>query len=243
MKKKILMIISLVILIISLSGCKDNEYESGNYKYTILNGNAYIYELSEEGKKQEVLILPTELEGYKTGLGNYYGMLRGHELNFESDNLNELYFNTSIIKNLYHEEICVYARIYTQTETKLFLPYYNFEHNFDIKTLASNVIYQSYETGNDYIDNIANVSYYYNYDNSHTINWKTYFIDDLDNELITNIPPNPIREGYKFKGWYKEKECINKWDFEKDIIPSKEYDKDGNYIFKETAIYAGWEIK
>ena len=69
------------------------------------------------------------------------------------------------------------------------------------------------------------------------------FVDDCDGTIVNVVPPNPIREGYKFKGWYKEKECINKWDFEKDIIPSKEYDKEGNYIFKETAIYAGWEIK
>ena len=236
------MIISLFIILISLSGCRGKkEYESGNYKYTISNGNAYIYELSEEGKKQEVLILPTEFESYKTGLGNYYGMLRGFELNFESDNLKELYFNTSIIKNMYHEEICIYANIYTQTETKLFLPYYNLEHNLRIDDLHIYQIFFSNENIYGDFGNIANVSYYYNYDNSDTINWKTYFIDDLDNELITNIPLNPIREGYKFKGWYKEKECINKWDFEKDIIPSKEYDKDGNYIFKETVLYAGWD--
>ena len=243
MKKKLLMIISLVILIISLSGCKDNEYESGNYKYTILNGNAYIYELSEEGKKQEVLILPTELEGYKTGLGNYYGMLRGFELNFESDNLKELYFNSNILNYLYNETD-IHSIINSKQEGMfIFIPY----KNNDIIHKHINIQVYSYEqlsiNFDTKYDNIANVSYYYNYDNSDTINWKTYFIDDLDNELITNIPPNPIREGYKFNGWYKEKECINKWDFEKDIIPSKEYDKEGNYIFKETIIYAGWEIK
>ena len=90
---------------------------------------------------------------------------------------------------------------------------------------------------NSYIK-VANVVYYLNDDTE-----DTFFVDDCDGTIVNVVPPNPIREGYKFKGWYKEKECINKWDFEKDIIPSKEYDKDGNYIFKETAIYAGWEIK
>ena len=243
MKKKILISISTFILLISISSCKKNTFELGNYKYVLSNGNSYIYELSEIGKNQDILILPTELDGKKTGLGNYYGMLRGFELNFESNTLKQLYFNTSIIKNMYHDEICIYASIYTTEDTKLFLPYYNLEHNLRINDLHVYQTFFSKENTYNNFANIANVSYYYNYDNSDTINWKTYFIDDLDNQLITNIPPNPIREGYIFNGWYKEKECTNKWDFNKDIIPAKLYDNEGNYIFKETIIYAGWKSK
>ena len=62
-----------------------------------------------------------------------------------------------------------------------------------------------------------------------------------NNEKIVNIPSDPIRDGYEFKGWYKEKECINKWDFNNDIVPLKEYDSNNEYIFKETSLYAKWE--
>ena len=94
-----------------------------------------------------------------------------------------------------------------------------------------------------YIDILtpANVVYY-------SIDWYTssienvpYFVDDCDGTLVNVIPPTPYRKGYTFTGWYKEEQCINKWDFEKDIIPAKEYDEEGNYINKETKIYAGWE--
>ena len=45
-------------------------------------------------------------------------------------------------------------------------------------------------------------------------------------------------------GWYKDKDCTIKWDFRNDIIDKKEYDEEGNYIYKETKIYSKWkEIK
>ena len=37
------------------------------------------------------------------------------------------------------------------------------------------------------------------------------------------ISPEPQREGYTFEGWYKEKECINEWDFEVDMTKEEIY--------------------
>ena len=79
-----------------------------------------------------------------------------------------------------------------------------------------------------------------------------YFIDDVDGGKITNIPQLPIlclsgvrsylNQQKKYcaivDGWYKEPECINKWDFEKDIVPKKMYDEEGKYLYKETRLYA-----
>ena len=241
-KNKLLIIISLMIItLMGLSSCRNKEYESGYYKYVLKHNNAYIYELTEEGGEQEVLILPNVLDGYPTGLGNYYGMLRGHEFNFESNALKQIYFNTTIVTNLYDD--IAYGRIYnTGREYIVFMPYYNSDNglkmdfDFDKYFCFSNESLKNYDC-----KYVGNVSYYYNYDNSDTIDWKTYYVDDVDNERIVNIPPEPIREGYRFKGWYKEKDCINIWDFEKDIVPAKKYDTEGNYLYKETIIYAGWE--
>lgn len=44
-----------------------------------------------------------------------------------------------------------------------------------------------------------------------------------------SYPTDPIRNGYKFTGWYLEKECVNKFNFSKD------------YIVESTMLYAGWE--
>ncbi len=76
----------------------------------------------------------------------------------------------------------------------------------------------------------ANVTYY--------VNNEIYWIDDYDNEIIKYKPNDPIVEGKTFDGWYKDIEYTNKWDFENDIIPAKEYDNDKNYIYKETKLYA-----
>ena len=66
---------------------------------------------------------------------------------------------------------------------------------------------------------IANTSYQFNYEGAY----------------------EPQREGYTFGGWYKEPECVNKWDFETDKLPEATYDEEG-YItdFVETKLYAAW---
>ena len=51
----------------------------------------------------------------------------------------------------------------------------------------------------------------------------------------------PQREGYKFIGWYKEKDCINEWNFENDIVPAKVYNNVGEYQYYETILYVKWE--
>lgn len=46
---------------------------------------------------------------------------------------------------------------------------------------------------------------------------------------ITAPSPAPIRDGYTFKGWYKEENCTDQWNFENDTVT-------GNIT-----LYAGWE--
>jgi uncharacterized repeat protein (TIGR02543 family) len=46
-------------------------------------------------------------------------------------------------------------------------------------------------------------------------------------------PTSPEKEGYIFDGWYKEKECINKWDFEIDTVKLEEN-------IEEIKLYAKW---
>lgn len=77
----------------------------------------------------------------------------------------------------------------------------------------------------------ANVSYHLNYDEDNY-----YYVDYYENgQIISYIPPDPKRDGHKFNGWFKECECINQWDFNKDIIQII----DGE---DEIKLYAKWYL-
>lgn len=87
---------------------------------------------------------------------------------------------------------------------------------------------------------IANTSYMFNYDGAPNDGY--FFINDFERGgLIENTPYEPQRKGYTFGGWYKEPQCINKWNFETDTLPEATYDEDG-YVtdFVETKLYAKW---
>ncbi|MBQ7339903.1 MAG: InlB B-repeat-containing protein [Clostridia bacterium] len=86
----------------------------------------------------------------------------------------------------------------------------------------------------------ANTTYYFNYEESP--NEDIFFINDFERgEKIENTPYEPTREGYKFKGWYKEPECVNAWNFEEDRLPAPEYYENGELKYVETCLYAKWE--
>jgi uncharacterized repeat protein (TIGR02543 family) len=60
----------------------------------------------------------------------------------------------------------------------------------------------------------ANVSYFSNRYPPSDKYYYYHWIDDIEiGETIKTIPPDPIRAGYAFGGWYTEYDCINEWDF------------------------------
>lgn len=48
---------------------------------------------------------------------------------------------------------------------------------------------------------------------------------------VITEPAEPTQAGYDFKGWYKEAECINVWDFSTDVVPG------------DITLYAKWTDK
>lgn len=79
----------------------------------------------------------------------------------------------------------------------------------------------------------ANLAFMYNYDNSPNNDY--YFINNTKDGRVFKPKYNPVRKGYKFTGWYYEEECINKFDFIKELPVGDKY--------KEYKIYAGWKKK
>lgn len=89
----------------------------------------------------------------------------------------------------------------------------------------------------DYIKS-ANVIYYDLLLEENTS--QIYFYDFYDDELIDYIPPVPVHEGYTFKGWYKDKDLTEEWDFSVDIIPGSFIEGITRY-YDVTSLYAKFE--
>lgn len=252
MKRIASLIIFLFLLF--LTGCKlrlrIETYEYGDFKYHIFQINdegkritpdtknrnvvdeyIRIMGLSEEGLTKEIIIVPHYIDGIEVReVGS--PPFQGTGGTWKSESLRRIYIpfpaavyvtksegisNLERVSVLEHEVIGgkgFYITSYYLNDTS---PY-------------------------GFVDNgiCANVSYMYNYDDSP--NHGYYWIDDYDyGTKITYIPENPTRIGYIFDGWYKEEECINKWDFNVDKLPDGLYDDGQNlFIYQETILYAKW---
>ena len=255
--KRILCLIIMLISLLGLTSCDTYflQVESGYFKYKTDGDTGYarIVGLTKEGQQQKTIVIPTMIDGHEvTTIGYPSDTIGGGvewKCDFESDNLEVLYIpsTVSVGENIYlYRTLNSLSKLYW-ARTKYYIniiqsAYYSnvnvfvTERCFDLNHLDENRILSNGTVIDYSYITIANVVYYLN-DNTEN----TFFVDDCDGTKVNVIPPTPIRKGYKFNGWYKEKECINKWDFENDIIPKKEYDDEGNYIFKETSIYASWE--
>ena len=258
MKKFLALVLCLTLVLTcftALFGCGPGFRTYTHGDWVIMHsaeGECKIFDLSEEGKQKEVLIFPTEVAGRKV-TGTYYekGGWYHYGHNIDAPNLKRLYFTEFV-------HLSIYA--ITTDRTKIFVLYDISDNTSGY--LKENTCYinnlQEEEQGSD-DTRPANVNYYYNYQNAPFDG--LYWIDDYGDiyivpdgcagEIIKYPPENPTREGYEFMGWYKEPECINKWDFKADIVPRKVYEpelsiNDGNneikekYHYAETALYAGW---
>lgn len=260
MKKKTLLIISLIciaVLIFALAfvSCKDDfephyftEYESGYFRYaaySLMDGKrcAVIVGLTESGLEQEALIFPIELDGrevygigYETQANTISPWAPIIEVgSLESKNLKKLFFLKNPIIDIGTN---------VDFSSKIKAVYWNLEEQYQGWGYNPLITTRSYykKFNNEVFKNVifANVMYMYNYENSP--NEGCYWIDSYDEGLITFMPPMPQREGYYFVGWYKEPECINKWDFDVDKT-GKETKMDDNNLDSEYEgiyLYAKW---
>ena len=250
--KKIISVLLAVVLAgaIFAVGCYENcsglmpykeEKTSGDYVYRIFDANAdYDYEhiaiigLSEEGQQKRELLIPEEIDGIPVVCLGYASSWTAREGSFDSDVLEKIF----IVKP--YDSISQIFLGKSPNLKKIIMlnsfTYEGFNQRHNDKELLPKIEALKLNIVNN--ECYANVVYYLNNGGE-----EICFADDCDGEKITFVPPAPQREGYTFGGWYKEKECINEWDFEKDEVPAKKYDEENNYLFQETSLYAKWNKK
>lgn len=218
----------------------DNEKKSS--KYVRITG------LTEQGRKKKYLIFPKEINGIEVKFVG--GILADDMERFESDVLEKVYIPYYFESTLdwwgvdYIKDCpIVYSNIRNKLSnlkkiiSNIRLDHYRMQYQTpgDLDMFIMSIDY--YKTMPRYREfttfvYYANVSFMYNYEDAP--NYGYYWIDDFENgTLIDFIPDDPKRDGYIFAGWYKDVRCINRWDFDVDLIQ-----KYKNY--NETRLYAKW---
>lgn len=259
--KKYLISILIIIFVIGLTGCKKIEYKVyGDFVYDIvyLNDEGHeviaakgspsfvrIYGLSEEGQQKEVIVVPKMIDGYEVKeIGKNVPFL-GWKGNWVNEKLVKVFclsymnIDTGSFKNAPNiKKIIVLSSEKNQFKYQSFwgsnLPVY-----ITSKENDNNHNNTSYVYDENLMIYYANVSFMWNCDDAENDGY--YWIDDYGyGEKIEYIPENPERNGYTFDGWYKEPECINRWDFDADTLPKVKYNDDEEEIYQETKLYAKW---
>ena len=247
MIKKILRILMITILVsttlmlCACSGCTRNE-EWGYFtvKFYDDRETAYITGLTELGKQQRFLVIPEEIDGVKVyTIGERPPLQMWSSIGWAdmcSEKLEKVYITSSvhIVSGSFRNspnlmKVVSMAGAFKIESTQFIKTYVSSE---EYNNLSSNSLYY-------YAFDKANVSYFNNFETEE--NYGYYWIDDWDyGGKIEFIPPEPEREGYTFGGWYKEPECINKWNFETYTLPEQKLDEEGREVYQETRLYANW---
>ena len=249
MIKKILRILIITVMVatmLTLSGCSGcgHEEERGYFavKFYDDRQTVYITGLTELGKQQRFLVIPEEIDGIKVyAVGERPPLQMWSSIGAAdicSEKLEKVYVTSSIyiVSGSFRNSPNLTKGVSISDD------YYINGLDYTVKRCYSRAVYldRGY-TLDSYV--MSNVSYFYNYETEE--NYGYYWIDDYDyGSKIEFIPPEPIREGYTFGGWFKEPECINKWDFETDVLPEErtEINEDGEeeVVYQETKLYAKW---
>ncbi len=205
----------------------ENQEEFKEYEHISIIG------LTEQGKTKKELLIPEEINGAPVKYLGYrlYLNIIGELFSSNTEKLfltktygsHEWFFHTS--GHIYATEAEIYFNLEGVDYTKIRLAEREWNRYYEINNFSSEVDKNL----------CVNVIYYKN-DGSDKIS----FVDDYDGGKITFMPPEPKREGYEFAGWYREEECINEWNFAVDEVPEKEYGEDGEYMLKETSLFAKW---
>ena len=216
-------------------------YEREYFIYTVIDKSKKvgILGLTDKGKEQEYLVIPETIDGNKVTYIRYSKKSIKEITKKYGDEKYAGIQSNSLKKIFVIPEIRVFDGEFFQLETSQAAVFY-ISKDINIHDNINHYKYYTIENRAGSLKNHkANVLYYYNYEDSPNEGY--YWIDNYEyGDTIEYIPAHPIREGYRFGGWYKESECINAWDFEVDTLPEVQYDEEQKEIYQETKLYAKW---
>lgn len=237
--------ISILSLLFLLSGCitpnkrTPTIYEDGYFKYIYRGENSIYQDINDKaivivgftdlGLEQEVIDIPREING---GHVEQIGMFD------ESFSHNDTRYleSGSKLKKLYIFEN-IKAAYFTGQQVDVMACCTEFP--FDEERIGSKSLFLYWELylniykNTEILDNQwtkpANVSYF---DCNDVGEYSLYRIDNVSDDEKLVEPVSPEKFGRVFDGWFLERECINKFDFNE--MPNIKDDSD-------FALFAGWK--
>ena len=229
------------IMIVSCSCHRANYIKtSGYFEYVVDTdsdncGSKYvsIAGFTPEGRKQEVIDIPREIDGMPVRyIGGYNAVesnwMVSHYFVFENEALKKMYAHDNI-KLIFGNAFADMPDMELMWCAESFDGLY--DHFIrDVKTVyVYRTLYESEGLEDEERFFPANVVFMNNY--SDEVNGGYYRPDNIAEGETIPEPPAPEREGYEFGGWYTEPECVTAWDFGE----SPTIEEDGEF-----RLYARW---
>ena len=237
--KKIFIILVSVVMFLAVTSCGKSRYYGNSIYYDAIevgdvvvakrpDGYYQMIKFTEAAYNKEVVVIPSHINGKPLiGIGSFGGLFVDRMFRcdyYAYEELNNPYTQLSPFKQLNAKIIYIGAHHQNQRVLSEILASETLEKvvstncdNFDFYDKLNPTCFHS-ETAMSVVsikehddDVLANVWFYMN-DSVNSVYW----IDYEENDSTIFEPPTPYLEGHEFLGWYKEPECINKWDFNKD---------------------------
>ncbi len=236
-------ILSIILIAISLSGCKwfqrrDSERKAqkeGGFLYYVKSESAIILDLLFGKEEIEELVIPETLGGYPVKqIGDYQqkGIMGGQTsfCGIEAKNIKKI-----VLNHFMHLSQYSFIEFYGTLDINSEQEYVNSDLYKkgsmvkNIKTVYINVpkdidnFYSIYDLFIFMDENHYGIIFHENGDEVATSGIINHIETDLE------VPETPIKEGYKFVDWFTDKDCSQKWNPDDSIFGEK-----------VTDVYAKW---
>ena len=246
--KVLALFIGAMLLTVSLVGLVGCEYPNNprmdpknpvvetDYFYVQLrrgDGYAVVFELTDLGKEQEILVIPEYVKGLPV---RQVGWKKGvNQTGFKSEKLKKVYVPYTVTS------LEGPALAFFQSVEIILLPSQSIKEYVFGGGAQGGKIYATEEFYSSHFENVnsivwdgngtfffPNLIYYYNYADAPNLGY--YWFDHITNDNVYVDPTEPTKEGYIFSGWYTELECITAWDGTKPTSDDE-----------EIRVYADWK--
>ena len=227
MRKKIIAIglaITMIFAIVGLIGCGEQviEIETDYFVVELNSGSmtATILELTELGQQQEILVIPSYIQGYRVTQIGWVRWNRGRIVEnrgMRSENLRKLYISYTVERipiyhNIIHDKFeVVFLMAFLPTGWSRLTSYWMTENPIAISGFFNlSVTFYRPQGGVIRRHQIPNIIYYYNF--AYAPNSGIFWLDHIIEGSLYIRPSTPMRSGYLFKGWFLDEEATIRWN-------------------------------